>query len=153
MKIFLLVMLTLLFFNRIKNTILVLKYSVWKNKLTRNLEEINDTIKEIKINSIKEFGTTIVWEVTKGFIYIFIILLYVLMIVTYAFVGIKIDNTYLLIMSAIQIILTLYGMKISFGNELFSTNIEDYKFHRIYNFINVIVDYMYYPVAIWMLLV
>ena len=145
-------MLTLLFFNRIKNTILVLKYSVWKNKLTRNLEEINDTIKEIKTNSIKEFGTTIVWEVTKGFIYIFIILLYVLMIVTYAFVGIKIDNTYLLIMSAIQIILTLYGMKISFGNELFSTNIKDYKFHRIYNFINVIIDYMYYPVAIWMLL-
>ena len=72
MKIFLLVMLTLLFFNRIKNTILVLKYSVWKNKLTRNLEKINDTIKEIKTNSIKEFGTTIVWEVTKGFIYIYL---------------------------------------------------------------------------------
>ena len=67
-------------------------------------------------------------------------------------VGTKLESTYLLIMSAIQIILTLYGMKISFGKELYSTKFEDYKFRRTYNLLNVIVDYMYYPVAIWMLL-
>lgn len=81
------------------------------------------------------------------------IVIYVLYITVYSLTVTKLGGLYLLVMSTIQIILTLYVMKISFENELFSTNIEDYKFHRIYNFINVIIDYMYYPVAIWMLLV
>ena len=87
-----------------------------------------------------------------GIAYLLVVILYVLFITTYSLIGTTLGSTYLLIMSAIQIILTLYGMKISFSKELYSTNIEDYKFHRIYNLMNVIVDYLYYPVAIWMLL-
>ncbi len=152
MKIFLLIMLILLFLKRIKDTPKALSSRVWEDKLVKSLKEFDDTIKELKLKSIKEFGTTIVCDIVFVISYIFIIILYVLFITTYSLVGTKLESTYLLIMSAIQIILTLYGMKISFGKELYSTKFEDYKFRRTYNLINVIVDYMYYPVAIWMLL-
>ncbi|MFR7492996.1 MAG: hypothetical protein ACLUXK_13480 [[Ruminococcus] torques] len=152
MKIFLLIMLILLFLKRIKDTPKALSYRVWEDKLVKSLKESDDIIKELKLKSIKEFGTTIVCDIVFVISYIFIIILYVLFITTYSLVGTKLESTYLLIMSAIQIILTLYGMKISFGKELYSTKFEDYKFRRTYNLLNVIVDYMYYPVAIWMLL-
>lgn len=152
MKIFLLIMLILLFLKRIKDTPKALGYRVWEDKLVKSLKESDDIIKELKLKSIKEFGTTIVCDIVFVISYIFIIILYVLFITTYSLVGTKLESTYLLIMSAIQIILTLYGMKISFGKELYSTKFEDYKFRRTYNLLNVIVDYMYYPVAIWMLL-
>lgn len=125
---------------------------MWKDKILKSLKKFDDTTKELKLKSIKEFGTTIVYDITFVISCIFGIILYVLFITTYCLVGTKFGSIYLLIMSAIQIILTLYGMKISFGKELYSTKFEDYKFHRIYNLINVIVDYLYYPVAIWMLL-
>lgn len=137
---------------RIIHTPDTLSYRVWKNKLVENLKKLEGAKKEIKVKSIESFGTTIVWDVAYICCIIFMIVIYVLYITVYSLTGTKLGGLYLLVMSAIQIILTLYGMKISFGNELFSTNIEDYKFHRIYNFINVIIDYMYYPVAIWMLL-
>ena len=152
MKIFLLIMLILLFLKRIKDTPKALSYRVCEDKLVKSLKESDDIIKELKLKSIKEFGTTIVCDIVFVISYIFIIILYVLFITTYSLVGTKLESTYLLIMSAIQIILTLYGMKISFGKELYSTKFEDYKFRRTYNLLNVIVDYMYYPVAIWMLL-
>lgn len=145
-------MLILLFFKRIKDTPKTLSYRVWKDKILKSLKKFDDTTKELKLKSIKEFGTTIVYDITFVISCIFGIILYVLFITTYCLVGTKFGSIYLLIMSAIQIILTLYGMKISFGKELYSTKFEDYKFHRIYNLINVIVDYLYYPVAIWMLL-
>lgn len=126
---------------------------MWKDKSLKSLKKFEDSTKELKLKSIKEFGTTIVYDITFAIYYIFAIILYVLFITTYSLVGTKLGSTYLLIVSAIQIILTLYGMKISFGKELYSTKFEDYKFHRIYNLINVIVDYLYYPVAIWMLLI
>lgn len=137
---------------RIIHTPDALSYRVWENKFVENLKKLEGTKKEIKVKSIESFGTTIVWDVAYICCIIFMIVIYVLYITVYSLTGTKLGGLYLLVMSAIQIILTLYGMKISFGNELFSTNIEDYKFHRIYNFINVIIDYMYYPVAIWMLL-
>lgn len=151
MKIFLLVMVILLFLNRIKNTPSALSYRVYEKKLIKSLKKFDDTMKENKLKSIKEFGSTTPVNVTIFIAYIFVVITYVLFITTYAFIGTKLGSTYLLIMSAIQIILTLYGMKISFEKELYSTKFEDYKFHRIYNLINVIVDYLYYPVAIWML--
>ena len=152
MKIFLLTMLIYMLLKRIIHTPDTLSYRVWKNKLVENLKKLEGAKKEIKVKSIESFGTTIVWDVAYICCIIFMIVIYVLYITVYSLTGTKLGGLYLLVMSAIQIILTLYGMKISFGNELFSTNIEDYKFHRIYNFINVIIDYMYYPVAIWMLL-
>lgn len=131
----------------------LMSYRVWENKLVEKLKKLEETKKEIKVKSIENFGTTIIWDVTYICCIIFMIVIYVLYITVYSLTGTKLGGLYLLVMSAIQIILTLYGMKISFGNELFSTNIEDYKFNRIYNLTNVIIDYMYYPVAIWMLLV
>lgn len=144
-------MLILLFFKRIKNTPKALSYRVWKDKTLKSLKHFDDTTKELKLESIQEFGTTIVCDITFVISYILRIILYVLFITTYSLVGTKLGSTYLLIMSAIKIILILYGMKISSGKELYSTKFEDYKFHRTYNLINVIVDYLYYPVAIWML--
>ncbi len=145
-------MLIYMLLKRIIHTQDALSYRVWENKLVENLKKLEETKKEIKVKSIESFGTTIIWDVAYICCIIFMIVIYVLYITVYSLTGTKLGCLYLLVMSAIQIILTLYGMKISFGNELFSTNIENYKFHRIYNFINVIVDYMYYPVAIWMLL-
>lgn len=153
MKLFLLVIFTILFYKRIRNTRFYLSSKAYYKKINKDLERIKNNIEEIKKHSLEEFGaSSYLYDIYKSLIFIFIILIYILSISSYFFAANELNNTYILILSVIQIILTLYSVKRSFSKSILSTDIDDYKFQRFYNLVNVIVDYMYYPVVIWMLL-
>lgn len=153
MKLFLLVIFTILFYKRIKNTRFCLSSKVYYKKINKDLEKIKNSIEEIKRRSLKEFGSSsYLYGIYEFLTLIFIILIYILSIFSYFFAANRLNNTYIFVLSTIQITLSLYGLKMMFRKNILSTDIDDYKFQRFYNLINVIVDYMYYPVAIWMLL-
>ena len=152
MKIFLLVMFTILLLFRMKNTTVNLNSKLYYKKLNNSIEELGNIIETIKTNSLKEFGSLIFYNILVYILMFSLVILYVLVITLYAIAANELNNTYILILSVIQIILSLYSVKRFFSKNILSTDIDDYRFQRLYNLINVIVDYMYYPVVIWMLL-
>ena len=145
-------MFTILLLFRVKNTAVNLSSKLYYRKLNKGIEELKKTIKTIKINSFQEFGTLIIYNVLRYIVMIFVSTIYILSIISYVIAANELNNTYILILSLIQIILSLYSVKVFFSKDIFSTDVDDYKFTRFYNLTNVIVDYMYYPVVIWMLL-
>ncbi len=145
-------MFTILLLFRMKNTTVNLNSKLYYKKLNNSIEEFGNIIETIKTNSLKEFGSLIFYNILVYISMFSLVILYVLVITLYALAANELNNTYILILSVIQIILTLYSVKRSFSKNILSTDIDDYKFQRFYNLVNIIVDYMYYPVVIWMLL-
>ena len=145
-------MFTILLLFRVKNTAVSLSSKLYYKKLNNSIEELKNAIETTKTNSLKEFGSLIFYNTLVYVVKFFLVILYVLVITSYSIAANELNNTYILILSLIQIILSLYSVKRFFSKDILSTDIDDYKFQRFYNLANVIVDYMYYPVVIWMLL-
>ena len=76
------------------------------------------------------------------------------LIIFYIVLGNKIGTTEFIVMSALQVFTCLWslGVNISEVKIAFSYNIEAFKFHRFQLLSNVVLDYIYYPWAIYMLL-
>ena len=76
------------------------------------------------------------------------------LIIFYIVLGNKIGTTEFIVMSALQVFTYLWslGVNLSKVKTAFSYNIEDFKFHRFQLLFNVVLDYIYYPWAIYMLL-
>lgn len=76
------------------------------------------------------------------------------LIIFYIVLGNKIGTTEFIVMSALQVFTCLWSLGVSLSEvkTAFSYNIEDFKFHRFQSLFNVVLDYIYYPWAIYMLL-
>lgn len=143
MKILALTILFILMFFRIKGTPSVLSKILWqkrmikqvaKNKENNNGEPPSDTLQ----------GATIL---TVFFMELFLIVFYIVL-------GNKIGTTEFIVISALQVFTCLWslGVNLSEVKAAFSYNIEDFKFHRFQLLFNMVLDYIYYPWAIYMLL-
>lgn len=143
MKILALTILFILMFFRIKGTPSALSKTLWrkrkikyleKNKKSNNGEPPSDTLK----------GATIL---TVFFIELFLIIFYIVL-------GNRIGTTEFIVMSALQVFTCLWSLSVNLSESktAFSYNIEDFKFHRFQSLFNMVLDYIYYPWAIYMLL-
>ena len=76
------------------------------------------------------------------------------LIIFYIVLGNKIGTTEFIVMSALQVFACLWSFSITLSESktIFSYNIEDLKFHRFQLLFNVVLDYIYYLWAIYMLL-
>lgn len=144
MKIFLLVVTLLLLIKRIKNTPQQLSKTIY----FANLREVLD---KQKIEKEKQGEEN--YKALQGAVIIIAILLNIFFVVYYLLVGNRFSNDMLLmILSAIQIITVFITLKKTFNEKMLSENIEDYKFYRFYFLFNVVLDYIYYPLTIYMLM-
>lgn len=144
MKLFLLVVTILLLLSRIKNTPRQLSKTIYFEKLRKSLENNK---------SIKEEQGELNYEAIKGAAILITILLNIFFIIYYLLVGNKFSyDMKMFILSALQIITVFITFKKTFNGKLLSENIEDYDFYRFYFLFNVILDYIYYPLTIYMLL-
>lgn len=130
-------------FFRIKTTPSALSKTLWRKKmikqLTKNKENNNG---EPPSDTLQ--GATIL---TVFFMELFLIIFYIVL-------GNKIGTTEFIVMSALQVFACLWslGVNLSEVKTAFSYNIEDFSFHRFQLLFNVVLDYIYYPWAIYMLL-
>ena len=76
------------------------------------------------------------------------------LIIFYIVLGNKIGTTEFIVMSALQVFTCLWSLSVNLSEvkTVFSCNIENFKFHRFQLLFNVVLDYIYYPWAIYMLL-
>ncbi len=143
MKILTLTILFILAFSRVKSTPCALSKTLWKNK----------RIKQLKNNEKQNGGKPYSDEIQGATIFLtFLIELF--LIIFYIVLGNKIGTTEFIIMSALQVFACLWGLCVNINEfkSAFSYNIEEHKFHRFQLLFNLVLDYVYYPYAIYMLL-
>ena len=143
MKILALTILFILMFFRIKGTPNALSKTLWRKKMIKQLAKNKENNNgEPPSDAIQ--GATIL---AVFFIELFLIVFYIVL-------GNKIRTTEFIIMSALQVFTCLWslGVNLSEVKTAFSYNIEDFKFHRFLLLFHVVLDYIYYPWAIYILL-
>lgn len=146
MKIFLLVVLIIMFLYRVKDTL---------RSLSKKRHDLIMKTSIERLKKKKENMSDYEWDVVKLMTIVITLILYISFASIYILVWneLGIDNKYIALLSGLQIATVLYNIKESmFVRDIISFNIDDYKFHRFWNLFNVILDYIYYPVAILMLL-
>lgn len=143
MKILTLTILFILLFLRIKGTPSALSKTLWRNKMLKSLEKN----KEI-------FNGNPPSDAFQGGMILFTLFIELFIIIFYIALGSSIGTTEFIILSALQVFTCFwnFGTEISEFKSAFSYNIDDHKFHRFKLLFNVILDYIYYPLAIYMLL-
>ena len=143
MKILALTILFILMIFTIKDTPILLSKTLWRKKMIRILTKNKESNNGEPLSNTLQ-GTSILiflfWE-------LFLIIFYIV-------VGNKIGTTEFIVMSALQVFTCLWSIYINLTEikTAFSYNIEDFKFHRLQRLFNFVLDCIYYPLAIYMLL-
>ena len=143
MKILALTILFILIFFRIKSTPSALSKTLWRKRMIKQLVKNKDNNNGEPPSDTLQ-GATIL---TVFFMELFLIIFYIVL-------GNKIGTTEFIVMSALQVFTCLWSLGVSLSEvkTVFSYNIEDFKFHRFQLLFKVVLDYIYYPWAIYMLL-
>lgn len=143
MKILALTILFILMFFRIKGTPSALSKTLWRKKMVKQLAKNKENNNGEPLNDVMQGASILI----VFFIDLFLIIFYIVL-------GNKIRTTEFIVMSALQVFTCLWslGISLSEAKTAFSYNIEDFKFHRFELLFNVVLDYIYYPWAIYMLL-
>ena len=141
MKILALTILFVLMFFRIKGTPSALSKTLWRKRMIKQLAKNKENNNGEPLSDAMQ-GALIVF-----FMELFLIIFYIVL-------GNKIGTTEFIVMSALQVFTCLWSFCINLSEfkTAFSYNIEDFKFHRFQLLFNVVLDYIYYPWAIYMLL-
>lgn len=143
MKILALTILFILMFSTIKGTPSALSKTLWRKKM----------IKQFATNKENNNGEPLS-DVMQGASILIVFFIELFLIIFYMVLGSKIGTTEFIVISALQVFTCLwsFGVGLSEVKTAFSYNIEDFKFHRFQLLFNVVLDYIYYPWAIYMLL-
>lgn len=142
MKILALTILFILIFFMIKGTPSALSKTLWRKRMIKQLAK-NKENNNGEPPSYTLQGAAIL---TVFFMELFLIVFYIVL-------GNKIGTTEFIVMSALQVFTCLWslGVNLSEVKTAFSYNIEDFKFHRFQLLFKMVLDYIYYPLAIYML--
>ena len=141
MKILALTILFVLMFFRIKGTPSALSKTLWRKRMIKQLAKNKEN------NNGEPLSDAMQGALIVLFMDLFLIIFYIVL-------GNKIGTTEFIVMSALQVFTCFWslGVNLSEIKTAFSYNIEDFKFHRFQLLFNVVLDYIYYPWAIYMLL-
>lgn len=144
MTIFLVTITALLFILRIKGMSKMLSKKKYLNKIQEGIEKNKISFENAKseemIKYIKVFALACV-----GFLECFMAIYYIVL-------GTKIGILYFTILTVLQLLTIIETCRRQLNMKAFSFNIEDYKFYRWYFLFNIMLDLVYYPLAIYLLL-
>lgn len=143
MKILILVILFILLFSRIKYTPICLSKTLWKKDVLQSIE------KKKQINIDEDDKTKQI-----GYAIILVFFLQLFFAIFYIVLGNKIGTTEFIILSALQVISCIWNFinNLQDVTTIYSTDINDFTYRRFNRLFNLILDYIYYPWAIYMLL-
>ena len=151
MKVFLLAVTILLLINRIRSTPRMLNKTLYKN----NTQQAIDKAKK-KIEDVDEINKEDILKITQVIVVVFAWLYSMLIIIYYILIGNRFSsNAVMLILTALQIVTMFIGTKMSLRDFNFVDldNVNNNKFHRFWFLFNVLLDYVYYPMTIYLLLI
>ena len=143
MKILALTILFILMFFRIKGTPSALSKTLWRKKIIKQLTKDKENNNGEPLSDAMQGASILI----IFFIELFLIIFYIVL-------GNKIGTTEFIVMSALQVFTCLWSLGVNLPEvkTVFSYDVENFKFHRFQLLFNLVLDYIYYPWAIYMLL-
>lgn len=151
MKVFLLAVTILLLISRIKSTPRMLSKTLYEANLQKSATKLKKQIDDIETTSDKNT----VLQITQYIIVALVWLYSLLIVIYYILVGNRFQtNTMMLMLTALQIV-TMFISTRNTVKEFDLTNIEsmnNVQFRRFWLLFNMILDYIYYPMTICLLL-
>lgn len=151
MKVFLLAVTILLLISRVKSTPRTLSRTLYESNLQKNVAKLKKQIDDIETMSDKNT----VLQITQYIIVALVWLYSLLIIIYYILIGNRFQtNTMMLMLTALQIV-TMFISTRNTVKEFDLTNIEsmnNVQFRRSWLLFNMILDYIYYPMTICLLL-
>lgn len=151
MKVFLLAVTILLLIGRVKSTPRTLSRTLYESNLQKNVAKLKKQIDDIETMSDKNT----VLQITQYIIVALVWLYSLLIIIYYILIGNRFQtNTMMLMLTALQIV-TIFISTRNIVKEFDLTNIENMnnsQFRRSWLLFNIILDYIYYPMTICLLL-
>ena len=143
MKILALTILFVLMFFRIKSTPSALSKTLWRKRMVKQVTKDKENNNGEPLSDAMQGASILI----IFFIELFLIIFYIVL-------GNKIGTTEFIVMSALQVFTCLWSLGVNLPEvkTVFSYNIENFKFHRFQLLFNVVLDYIYYPWAIYILL-
>ena len=143
MKIFLLAVTILFLISRIKNTPEMLSKKLYFRKVEKYIESNNKSFDGKTDDEV---------NVLKGTAILILLLFQMFYIIYYMIIGCRFKTELMLILASLQIVTVIITIRRTFTDKLFSQKIEDYTFYRWYFLFDIVLDYIYYPLTIYMLL-
>lgn len=143
MKIFLLTVTILFLISRIKNTPIMLSKKLYLRKIEKSIESYNKSFDGKTDDEV---------NVLKGTAILISLLFQVFCTIYYVMIGCRFQTALMLLLTALQIVTIIITTKRTLTDKLFSQKIEDCTFYRWYFLFNIVLDYIYYPLTIYMLL-
>ncbi len=143
MRILILSVLIVLLFRRIVGTPASLSKVIYKRKMQKINEKYNlQKMSHQQLDSIN-FSALIISLILELFMVIF-----------YIIVGSAIGTKTAIVLSAVEVVSVFIWIILRFNelDKFFECRYSDLKFHRLYSLFNLILDYMYYPYTIYMLM-
>ena len=151
MKVFLLAVTILLLLSRIKSTPRMLSKTLYEANLQKSVTKLKKQIDDIETTSDKNT----VLQITQYIIVALVWLYSLLIVIYYILAGNRFQtNTMMLMLTALQIV-TMFISTRNTVKEFDLTNIEsmnNVQFRRSWLLFNMILDYIYYPMTICLLL-
>lgn len=143
MKVIVLVILVLLLLHRIKTTPSNLSKRVWMKRLRKSKDNLKAKQNEVPMT-----------DTIKGATLLIVLLFELFLVIFYAVLGCSIGTTTFIVLSVLQIITCICATKncLKDFEHAFDDEIDDKRFYRWFFLLNVVLDYIYYPLAIYMLL-
>lgn len=151
MKVFLLAITILLLINRIKSTPKMLSKTLYENDSQKSIDKVRKQIDDIKTTLDKETVLKVVQYTTVAIAWLYS----TFVVIYYMLIGNRFQsNTVMLILTSWQIVTMLIGTRMAIKDFDFVNldNMSNKKFHRSWFLFNVILDYIYYPMTICLLL-
>ena len=148
MKIIALAILLLMFVGRIKNTPEMISKTAFQKKLKSQTENLEKKNPDIVSAEATKFSSILALLIVEG------LFIYGLFIYFYYKVSTYVNTDVFNILTSLQIFTCLYYTCTNISNitTYLNEKSDDIKFHRIANLFNLVLDYIYYPLAIYLLM-
>lgn len=152
MKVFLLAITILLLINRIRSTPRMLSKTLYENSAQQGIDEVIKKINNVKTVEEKETVMAITQIIVKALAWLYS----TIVVIYYMLIGSAFQsNSMIVMLTAIQIVTMFIGTRMSL-KEFDFVNPENMRnethFHRHWFLFNVVLDYAYYPMIIYLLL-
>lgn len=143
MKTFLLIITILLLVSRISGTLRNISKKEYEKYIKKEVNKLSKTFSK---------STEEEKEAMKFISFIISFVFYTCMALYYLYIGNKFSNEIIYLLSILEVVTVIIYMRRDLFEIKFSLKEEDYIFHRWYFLFNVILDYIYYPMVIYLLL-
>jgi hypothetical protein len=143
MKIILLFITLLLFLHRILTTPYNISKKLHKQHVEKNIQSMKNNLNNYYLDEINRIQ--IISLMFGG-------LLYGWVLCYYTYISFIFPNTLIIILTILQIGVTVFYILKTIMSNPFSLEIKDYPFHRWFFLFNIILDYVYYILILYMLL-